>query len=280
MRWPTLALQRLLSSNGGALVLKQTRLLLSSLCALRPVLRRPYGWRWPLALARCALRSRRLVRRTRWADRRDEEARYVRALALWPAVYLDLRGRLAEHTSGSVRELMAALFDVENERIARRARLFEIPDSRERWHVFFDRAILQGFGAFNENECLSVESDRFHFRVFRCVFAELATEVGVPELARMACDLNVAFYGRLLLPHEFHRNGSSRNTLAYGHPYCEYVWERRGATAARAGTEAERIGPGEALEVASSAEKSHGEVRACSHVDVGAAASAAGASAR
>ncbi len=193
----------------------------------RSVLRRLYGRSWPLALARCLLRARGLAARTRWAGRRDEEARQVRVLALLPAFCLDLRDRLGERATEATRELTSAAFEAENARILAESGLSAIAEPRERWHAFFERVLVGGRRAFDETECLSLESERFHVRVFRCLFAEAAAEMGLPELARMACDLEVPFYERLLPTHEFHRNGTGANTLAYGHVCCEYVWESR-----------------------------------------------------
>jgi hypothetical protein len=208
-------------------VLDQVQLLVGLTRVARPALRRFHGRIWPLALARGVLRARSLVRATHWADRRDGEARHVRALALLPALCLDARERGGEAARSFVHDLAQAFVEAENGRIAQEAGLPGISDPRQRWHAFIERAVAQGIGAFNENEFLSVEADRYHLRIVRCVLAELASETGVPELARTTCDLSAAFHSRLLPSHEFSRGGSMRNTLAYGHPCCEYVWQRR-----------------------------------------------------
>jgi L-2-amino-thiazoline-4-carboxylic acid hydrolase len=212
-------------------MLRKVKLVLRSVLAMRPVLRRVYGRAWLLALARCALHSRKLLQKTRWASRGDAEARYVRTLALLPAICIDMRTRLGERAQEAVREVVTAIVEAENEHIAHEAGLFEIPDERERWYAYFDRTIVHGAGAFNENECVSLEPDRFHYRVFRCVFADLARETGVPEFARIMCDLDIPFHNRVFPSYQFHRHGSPQNTLAYGHPHCEYVWDRRSETA-------------------------------------------------
>lgn len=208
-------------------MLGKLKQIIGSVHAMRPGLRRAYGVTWPIALARCALRAGSLIRRTRWAGRKDAEARYVRTLALLPAICLDVRGRLGERGVEIMRELTTAVVEAENERIAREAGLFEITDPRERWHAYFDRAILQGAGAFNENECLSIDPDHFHYRVYRCVFAELTLATGVPELGRIVCDLDFSLQRRLFPAYEFHRGGLAQNTISYGHACCEYVWDRR-----------------------------------------------------
>jgi hypothetical protein len=211
-------------------MIDSTRLLLRAFPCVRSGLARHYGWRWPLALARCGVRWRTLVGQTRWAGRDDEEARHVRALALIPAVYLILRERLGAAALEVTRELAAAVLAAANARLAREASWSELRDPRARWHAFFDRVVARGVGAFNESECLSVEVERFHLRVRRCVFADLARDIGLPELARMTCDLAVPFCRELLPSYEFRRNGSLESTLAYGHPHCDYLWEPKAAT--------------------------------------------------
>jgi hypothetical protein len=205
---------------------ERVRLIASSVLAMRPTLRRAYGRSWPLALARAALRTGKLVQRTRWAGRNDAEASYVRTLALLAAICIDLRDRLGERAGEVMRELTTAIVEAENERVVREAGLFQISDPRQRWHAYFDRTIIHGVGKFNENECLLIDSDRIHYRVYRCVFAELAHDAGVPELGRIICDLDLPFHARLFPSFRFHRLGSARNTLAYEHACCEYVWDR------------------------------------------------------
>jgi hypothetical protein len=220
-----------------------TRFLLRAFPRLRGVLTRHYGWRWPLALARCALRWRTLVGQTRWAGRDDDEARHVRSLLLLPAVYLVLRERLGVSALAVTQELAGRVLAAANARLSREVPLSALGDPRARWHAFFDRAVARGVGAFNESECVSVEVERFHFRVRRCLFADLARDIGLPELARMTCDLAVPFCRELLPSYEFRRNGSLESTLAYGHPHCDYLWVPKAGEVAEApapSTEARR----------------------------------------
>jgi predicted ArsR family transcriptional regulator len=204
-------------------MLRTTRTLLLALPALRRVLRRAYGWRWPLALLRCGLASRRLVRRSRWAVRQDVEARLAALLALLPAIVLDARRH--EREDGVPRALLDALLEPHLRRIV--AELAAIGGARERWHAFADRVVQQGIGAFNETEFVSVDDDRFELRVHRCLFAELARDAGVPKLGQELCRLGATLCAQVLPSHEFHRNGPAECTLAYGQDHCDYVWERR-----------------------------------------------------
>jgi hypothetical protein len=208
---------------------------------LRSLFERHYGWRWPLALARCALRWRMLVAQTRWAGRDDDESRYARALTLVPSVYLVLRERLGARALDVVRGLATAMLKAASARTCAEESWPDESDPRARWHTFFDHAVARGLGAFDEIECLSVETEKLHFRVRRCLFADLARDIGLPELARMTCDLMVPFCRELLPGYRFRRGGSPESTLAYGHPCCDYIWEPMGvsttdgATAASAG---------------------------------------------
>ncbi len=201
--------------------------LLRIVSAILPTLRRFYGWSWPVALVRNIFRGRSLVRSTRWAERDDAEARYVRALSVLPAIALDLRHRLGENAPQAVRELATAALEANAGRVARAGGLAQISNPSERWHTFFDVVVTQGIGVFNETECLTVQPDRFHVRVQRCLFAALTAECAIPELAQATCDSSHRLCQGLLDSHEFHRDGSAERTLAYGHSFCDYVWERR-----------------------------------------------------
>lgn len=214
-------------------MLRTTRLLLPTLLATRHVLRHAYGWRWPLAIARSLGTAQRLRRGTRWAVRSDAEARLVRGLAVFPALLLDARRRLGSDAEGFARDLVRAALGFHGRRIA--DDLAATAGAHERWHAFADRAVFQGMGAFNETECLSLDGGRFHLRVHRCLFADLARDAGVPELAQTLCDLGGAACGRLLSSHEFHRDGPACRTLAYGHGHCDYVWQERDPHAIRPG---------------------------------------------
>jgi hypothetical protein len=221
-------------------MLHTTRLLLPTLFAARSVLRRGYGWRWPFALARCVRASRGLLRTTRWGVRSDAEARFVSVLTLFPAILLDARRHFGKDADGLARDLLKIVLDFQARRIA--ADLAATVGAHERWHAFADRAVLQGIGAFNETECLSVDGDRFHLRVHRCLFADLALDTGVLELAQILCDLGAAACGRLLSSYEFHRNGPAHETLAFRHTHCDYVWESREPVALAADLPGKPIG--------------------------------------
>jgi hypothetical protein len=200
---------------------------LGRLRAIRPVLQRYCGRSWPFVLGQALWRRRGLIRHTRWAERHDAEARFAQGLTLLPALAIVLGARLGARTPEALRELVLAALEGRRAR-AGSPRLPTGPaDARACWHAHFDRGVLQGVGAFNETECLSLDIERFHVRVLRCLFSELALDLGLPELAQSACAASGVFNAQVLPGHDFHRGGSERHTLAYGHPFCDYVWELR-----------------------------------------------------
>jgi hypothetical protein len=195
---------------------------LQTVPALRPVLRRLYGRCWPLAFARAALRAPGLVRRSRWSGRRDDEARAVRALAILPAACLETRRRFPDRAEAVARELTEAVVGARNARAAEDGGLFRIADPRERWHAFFDTAVVRGPSAFNETECLAAEPTLFHVRVSRCLFADAMRELDAPELAQVACEANARFCAALLPTFGFEPRDAP--TIAQGGAWCDYVW--------------------------------------------------------
>jgi hypothetical protein len=74
------------------------------------VLRHYVGRSWPIVLSEGLLGTRALARKTRWRGERDEQAAFVRRLALFPALYLQLKPRIGtEQTMRALREIMVTI---------------------------------------------------------------------------------------------------------------------------------------------------------------------------
>ena len=74
-------------------------------------------------------------------------------------------------------------------------------------------------------EILEQSDSRYEFRVSTCVFHDLHTQLGVPELTRLMCTVDNAIFSAYL-PEQitFHRNGPGHR-LADGAPECHFVLE-------------------------------------------------------
>jgi hypothetical protein len=84
----------------------------------------------------------------------------------------------------------------------------------------------EGVGRF----CIRVQgndANTCHRVVRKCPFHDFHLEAGTPELTRIFCETDIAFYGRSFPAFTFHRNGSWENTIAYGKEECEFVFDRK-----------------------------------------------------
>lgn len=81
---------------------------------------------------------------------------------------------------------------------------------------------------WNTLEVVERTDSRFEVRVTRCLYHELATSLGVPELTPVVCQIDNAGFNSYL-PDEvlFHRGGPKRR-IADGGAECNFIWERKG----------------------------------------------------
>jgi hypothetical protein len=74
-------------------------------------------------------------------------------------------------------------------------------------------------------EILEESGNRYEFRITRCMFYEIFTNLKVPELTSIICSIDNAIFNTYL-PEKltFHRNGINK-TLVQGNDFCEFVIE-------------------------------------------------------
>ncbi len=88
-----------------------------------------------------------------------------------------------------------------------------------------DANLKRGTAKLNTLELIEHSEKRYEFRVTRCLFMELFTHVGVPELTTIYCSVDNAIFNSYLPERiTFHRNGIN-NTMIRGADYCEFVIE-------------------------------------------------------
>ena len=79
---------------------------------------------------------------------------------------------------------------------------------------------------WNTLEVVERTERRFEVKVTRCLYHELTTSLGVPELTPIVCQIDNAGFNSYL-PDEvlFHRGGVGRR-IADGASECNFIWER------------------------------------------------------
>ena len=78
---------------------------------------------------------------------------------------------------------------------------------------------------WNSLEVVERSERRFEIKITRCLYHELTTSVGVPEITPVICQIdNAAFNSYLPDRVIFHRGGPG-NRIADGQSECHFVWE-------------------------------------------------------
>ena len=81
---------------------------------------------------------------------------------------------------------------------------------------------------WNTMEVVDRTDRRFEVRVTRCLYHEIATSLGIPEITPIVCQIDNAGFNSYL-PDEvnFHRS-EPRQRIADGSSECRFIWERKG----------------------------------------------------
>jgi len=104
-------------------------------------------------------------------------------------------------------------------------RAVEAPRTFENLVTYQQRTHREGPTRWNTMEILEQSEHRYEFRVSTCLFHDVYTRLGMPELTRLMCEVDNAIFGSYL-PEQvtFHRNGLG-NRLVDGAPACHFVLE-------------------------------------------------------
>lgn len=87
------------------------------------------------------------------------------------------------------------------------------------------RTNKEGPTRFNKMEVIRQDDSTYEFHVHNCMFSDVFSKLGVPELTKVMCAIdNISFNVYLPDVVHFHRNGSS-NTIIGGKDYCTFICE-------------------------------------------------------
>jgi len=91
---------------------------------------------------------------------------------------------------------------------------------------FQQQTNAEGPTRWNEMEVIEQSPARYEFRVYKCMFYELYSRLGIPEFTKIMCAVDNAIFNTYL-PDTcvFHRNGAD-NRIADGAKACHFVIER------------------------------------------------------
>jgi hypothetical protein len=174
-----------------------------------------------LFLARCHLTLGRF--KTRIDPRFPAELVQIAALPMW--VYLNLAKRIGKDRAFEI--MRVAILTAG---IAQWSFEYGASTRRRTFDALCDKELevnKVGVTRWNTLEVVERTEHRFEIRITRCLFHELATSLGIPELTPIVCQIDNAAFNSYL-PDEvvFHRGGPGHR-IADGAKECNFVWEHR-----------------------------------------------------
>lgn len=83
-----------------------------------------------------------------------------------------------------------------------------------------------GLTRWNTLEVVEHEPRRFELKVTRCLYHELATALGIPEITPIVCQIDNAAFGSYLPDRVLFHRGGPGHRIADGAPACRFVLEQ------------------------------------------------------
>ena len=151
-----------------------------------------------------------------------KEFRKITALQTW--MYIRLKSKVGQEKAYEI--VRAFVLPVGLAVQQGNFRNVESPRTFENLIAYQQRTNREGPTRWNEMEIVEQSDQKYEFRVKNCMFHEFYTQLGIPELTKLMCEVDNAIFNTYL-PEEviFHRNGIG-NRIVDGATECHFVIER------------------------------------------------------
>ena len=155
---------------------------------------------------------------------KDLPKEFVEVTALQTWMYIRLKERLGQKKAYEI--VRALVLPVGLMIQQGNFRNVEAPRTFENLIAYQQRTNQEGPTRWNKMEVLEQSDYKYEFRIHNCMFHDLYTQLGTPEMTKLMCEVDNAIFNTYL-PEEvtFHRNGIG-NRIADGAPVCHFVIER------------------------------------------------------
>jgi L-2-amino-thiazoline-4-carboxylic acid hydrolase len=172
-----------------------------------------------LFLIRCKLTVGRLTRRI--DPKFPQDLIDLAALPLW--VYINMKERLGERRAfeimriailtGGLAQWNFQYGAAEKERTLRNLCDAEIEVNKT------------GFTKWNTLEVVDRSEKRFEIKITRCLYHELTTSLGLPELTPVICQVDNAAFNSYLPDKMVFNRGGPNHRIADGEKECNFIWD-------------------------------------------------------
>ena len=154
---------------------------------------------------------------------KDVPREFIEVTALQTLMYMRLKKRVGQKLAYEI--VRAFVLPVGLAVQQGNFRNVEAPRTFDNLIQYQQRTNRKGPTRWNTMEILEQSEYKYEFRVHKCMFHELYTSLGIPELTKLMCEVDNAIFNTYL-PEEvtFHRNGLE-NRIADGAPMCHFVIE-------------------------------------------------------
>jgi hypothetical protein len=191
----------------------------------RSVLRKEFGFSWPLFLIKCSFKENDIFKKTQWSKGKGEGPKFVKRLSLLSAIYLELQHKFDKEKAFETMGTMIVPIGLEESLTLLRTLRNPSKDPLEMLESYHDLVDEKGVGRFGRRE-VTKNADSCHRVVTTCPFHAFFTEAGTPELTKQFCEVDREFYSKAFPELKFSRGSSWENTIAYGKNHCEFIFEK------------------------------------------------------
>jgi hypothetical protein len=143
------------------------------------------------------------------------------ALPLW--VYIGLKERLGKRRAFEIMRIALLTGGTAAQNLQ-----FDTVHKERTFPNFADLEIENnrtGLVRWNTMEVVERTARRFEIRITRCMFHELATSLGLPELTPVVCQIDNAMFSSYLPDEMTFDRGGIGHRIADGKRECNFVWE-------------------------------------------------------
>lgn len=193
---------------------------------VKKTLKTELGWMWLPFLINCSILSKGLFKKSRWGNRSDAESEFLKPYAIVAALYIKLKNKLGNERAYSVmRNIVVPIgCNQQNTLLDETGLSDDIP--MKRLMAFNDLMDKKGATQFNERVYVKTNESVCQFKIKRCIYKVFFDSLGVSELTKLFCEVDREFFIPAFPKFKVHRGSSWENTLAYGKPECNFIFEK------------------------------------------------------
>jgi len=195
---------------------------------IKNVLKKEFGWRWLFFLIKSSIYGNKLFKTTKWGKNKDEaESKFLKSYAIVAALYIKLKKKFEKEKAFYImKNIIVPVGCIQQNALLAETNL---PDDKPMIKLMAFNNLMDKKGAakFNEREYVKKQENICHYKIKKCVYKDFFNSLGVLELTEFFCEVDKKFFIPAFPKFKVHRGSSWENTIAYGKPECDFIFEKR-----------------------------------------------------